>query len=449
MKAWARTLVLVFLAGYVVAAQQAPQRSPAPAATRSTTARPLPTASPESVGISSERLDRLHGGMQAYVDRHEVGGIVTLIARDGKVVDVHTNGFQDVENHKPMQVDTIFRIASMTKPITSVAVMMLEEEGKLSLTDPVSRYIPAFKGQRVAAEGGTTVPARREITIRDLLSHRSGLSYGFLNGGPVGDAYRKEGVTDGLTVTTMTLQEGIDKLAAQPLMAQPGSAWNYSLSVDVLGRVVEVVSGQSFDAFLRDRIINPLGMTDTAFVVPDPKWSRFSTVYSPNGSGNIRPMKDPEEAFGNAHLSQFAVYKEPKKYFSGGAGLTSTIQEYARFAQMLLNGGALDGVRLLSPTTIGLMTASQTSDLPPNGLLGPGTQFALGFRVVTDVAQTQTQGSNGMYGWLGIYGTTFWVDPKEHLIAIAMVQRYPGSPVGTGFQPFVYSALTKSYVGTP
>jgi CubicO group peptidase (beta-lactamase class C family) len=449
MKSWARTLVLVFLAGYVVAAQQAAQKTAAPAATRSTTARPLPTAAAESVGISSERLDRLHAGMQAYVDRHEVGGIVTLIARDGKVVDVHTNGFQDAENHKPMQVDTIFRIASMTKPITSVAVMMLEEEGQLSLTDPVSKYIPAFKGQRVAADGGTTVPARREITIRDLLSHRSGLSYGFLNGGPVGDAYRKEGVTDGLTVTSMTLQEGIDKLAAQPLMAQPGSAWNYSLSVDVLGRVVEVVSGKSFDAFLRDRIINPLGMTDTAFVVPDSKWSRFSTVYSPNGSGNIRPMKDPEEAFGNAHLSQFAVYKEPKKYFSGGAGLTSTIQDYARFAQMLLNGGSLDGVRLLSPTTIGLMTASQTSDLPPNGLLGPGTQFALGFRVVTDVAQTQTQGSIGMYGWLGIYGTTFWVDPKEHLVAIAMVQRYPGSPVAAGFQPLVYSALTKSYVGTP
>ena len=381
--------------------------------------------------------------MQAFVDRHEAGGIVTLIARDGKIVDVHTNGFQDVESRKPMQVDTIFRIASMTKPITTVAVMMLEEEGKLSLTDPVSKYIPAFKGQRVATEAGTTVPARRDITIRDLLSHRSGLSYGFLNGGPVGDAYRKEGVTDGLTTTQMSLQEGIDKLAAQPLMAQPGTAWNYSLSTDVLGRVVEVVSGMSFDAFLRDRIINPLAMTDTSFVVSDAKWSRFATVYSPDGAGNIRPMKDPEEAFGNAHLSQFAWYKAPKKYFSGGAGLTSTIQDYARFAQMLLNGGTLDGVRLLSPKTIDLMTASQTSDLPPAGLLGPGMQFALGFRVVTDVALTQTQGSVGMYGWLGIYGTTFWVDPKEHLIAVMMVQRYPGSPVATGFQPLVYQALTK------
>jgi CubicO group peptidase (beta-lactamase class C family) len=442
MKIWAKAFGLVLLAGYVVLAQQTSPKAPAPAA-HATTAHALPTAVPESVGVSSERLGRLHKGMQAYVDRHEAGGIVTLIAREGKVVDVHASGYQDVENRKPMQVDTIFRIASMTKPITSVAVMMLEEEGKLFLTDPVSKYIPAFKGQRVIGEGGATVPARREITIRDLLSHRSGLSYGFLNGGPVGDAYRREGVTDGLTVTPMTLQEGIDKLASQPLMVQPGSAWNYSLSTDVLGRVVEVVSGMSFDQFLRDRIINPLGMTDTAFVVADSKWSRFSTVYSPDGAANLRPMKDPEEAFGNAHLSQFAWYKAPKKYFSGGAGLTSTTQDYARFAQMLLNGGTLDGVRLLGPKTIELMTGSQTSDLPANGLLGAGTQFALGFRIVTDVAATQTQGSVGMYGWLGIYGTTFWVDPKEHLIAVMMVQRYPGSPVATGFQPLVYQALTR------
>jgi CubicO group peptidase (beta-lactamase class C family) len=442
MKIWTRAFVLILLAGYVGVAPQAAPQAPAPVA-RPTTARQLPAAAPESVGVSSERLARLHNGMQGYIDRHEAGGIVTLIAREGKVVDVHANGFQDVESHKAMQVDTIFRIASMTKPITTVAVMMLEEEGRLFLTDPVSKYIRAFKGQRVTTEGGTTVPARREITIRDLLSHRSGLSYGFLNGGPVGDAYRQEGVTDGLTTTPMSLQEGIDKLAAQPLMAQPGTAWNYSLSTDVLGRVVEVVSGMSLDAFLRDRIINPLAMTDTSFVVADAKWSRFATVYSPDGAGGIRPMKDPEEAFGNAHLSQFAWYKAPKKYFSGGAGLTSTIQDYARFAQMLLNGGTLDGVRLLSPKTIDLMTGSQTSDLPPAGLLGPGVQFALGFRVVTDVALTQTQGSVGMYGWLGIYGTTFWVDPKEHLIAIMMVQRYPGSPVATGFQPLVYQALTK------
>jgi CubicO group peptidase (beta-lactamase class C family) len=296
----------------------------------------------------------------------------------------------------------------------------------------------------VTAEGGSTVPARRDITIRDLLTHRSGLSYGFLDGGPVGNAYRKEGVTDGLTLTSLTLEQGIDKLAAQPLLAQPGAAWNYSLSVDVLGRVVEVASGTSFDVFLRDRIFKPLGMTDTSFEVPDAKWARTATVYSPDGAGGIRPMKDPE-SFGNTQMSPIASYKAPKRYFSGGAGLTSTAGDYAKFAQMLLNGGTLDGVRLLGPKTIELMTASHTADLPVDGLLGPGVNFGLGFRVVMDVAATETEGSPGMYGWLGIYGTVFWVDPKERLVAIMMVQRFPGGNVSASFQPLVYQALTKSY----
>ncbi|OFW21588.1 MAG: hypothetical protein A3H97_12760 [Acidobacteria bacterium RIFCSPLOWO2_02_FULL_65_29] len=394
--------------------------------------------------MSTERLGRLHAGMQAMVDRHEAGGIVTLVAREGKVVDLHASGFQDVESGRPMATDTIFRIASMTKPITSVAVMMLYEEGKLLLTDPVSKFIPAFTSMHVTGEGGALVPARREITIRDLLSHRSGLSYGFLNGGPVGDAYRKEGVPDGLTMTPMTLQEGIDKLAAQPLMSHPGAAWNYSLSIDVLGRVVEVASATSFDVFLRDRIFKPLGMADTSFDVPDAKWPRLATVYSPNGSRGIRPMRDPE-SFGNTHMSPGASYKAPKKYFSGGAGLTSTAHDYARFALMLAGGGVLDGVRLLSPKTIELMTASHTADLPGGGLIGNGANFGLGFRVVTDVATTQTAGSIGMYGWSGIYGTTFWVDPKERLVAILMVQRYPGSPVAAAFQPLVYQTLTQSF----
>jgi CubicO group peptidase (beta-lactamase class C family) len=431
MKMWARSLVLILLVGCIPAAQQTP---PPPLA---------PAAGPESVGISSERLGRLHRGMQALVDQREAAGIVTLIARDGKVVDVNASGFQDVESRTAMRADTIFRIASMSKPITSVAVMMLYEEGKLLITDPVSKFIPAFKGQRVIAEGGSTVPARRDITIRDLLTHRSGLSYGFLDGGPVGNAYRKEGVTDGLTLTSLTLQQGIDKLAAQPLLAQPGAAWNYSLSVDVLGRVVEVASGTSFDVFLRDRIFKPLGMTDTSFEVPDGKWRRMATVYSPDGAGGIRPMKDPE-SFGNTQMSPIASYKAPKRYFSGGAGLTSTASDYARFAQMLLNGGTLDRVRLLGPKTIELMTASHTADLPANGLLGPGVNFGLGFRVVMDVAATETEGSPGMYGWLGIYGTVFWVDPKERLVAIMMVQRFPGGNVAASFQPLVYQALTKS-----
>ena len=431
MKTWIKSLIvaaLVTCTGYAALTPAAQQRS---------------ASTPESVGVSTERLGRLHQAMQMFVDRHEAGGIVTLIARDGKVVDVHASGFQDVESRTPMKTDTIFRIASMSKPITTVAVMMLYEEGKLLLTDPVSKFIPAFKTSTVMSADGTTTPARRGITIRDLLSHRSGITYGFLNNGPVGNAYRKEGIADGLTVMPTSLADAIDKLAAAPLVSQPGAAWNYSLSTDVLGRVVEVVSGKSFDVFLRDRIFVPLGMTDTSFEVPDAKVARFATAYAPDGAGGIRPMKDPE-SFGNAVFSPGVSYKPGKKYFSGGAGLTSTAGDYARFCQMLLDGGTAGATRLLSPKTIELMTLSHTSDLPPvGGLLGPGTAFGLGVQVTIDIAATQTMGSNGLYGWSGIYGTVFWVDPKEKLVAIMMVQRYPGSPVAAAFRQLVYQALVK------
>jgi len=422
-----RTLVLVALAGYVVAAQQ-------PAA-------PAATAPPASVGISTERLGRLHAGMQAFIDRKEAAGIVTLIAREGKVVDVHATGYLNVATATPMRADSMFRIASMTKPVTSVALMMLYEEGKLLLTDPVSKLIPAFKNSRVLEGAAEPVPARRGINLRDLLTHRSGITYGFINTGPVGAGYRKNGVTDGLTVATMTLAEAIDKLAAEPLIAHPGAAWNYSLASDVLGRVVEVASGMPFQVFMRDRIFKPLRMTDTDFVVPESKWPRVASVYAPDRAGGIRPMTDPE-TFGNTVMSPIASYKEDKTYFSGGAGLVSTARDYWRFAQMLLNGGVLEGARLLSPKTVELMTASHTSDLPP-GSIGAGSQFGLGFRVVTDIGATQTLGSNGSYGWSGIYGTNFWVDPKERLVAIVLVQRYPGSPVASAFTPLVYQALIR------
>lgn len=410
------------------------------------TAQKLPTAAPASVGISTERLDRLHRGMQAFVDRHEVSGIVTLLARDGKVVDVHAVGLQDVASNRPMKTDTIFRIASMSKPITSVAVMMLLEEGRLQLTDPISRFIPSFKDMKVVTKNDagveTTVPARRPITIRDLLTHRSGLTYGFIDRGTVGDAYRKGGVSDGLTSTEGTIGENVDRLAQVPLVSQPGAEYHYSLGVDVLGRLVEVVSGTTFEVFLRDRIFKPLQMVDTGFAVAEDQWSRFATVYSPDPGGNtVRPMKDPE-TFGTTNMSPMAFYKMPKKYFSGGAGLVSTAQDYARFAQMLLNGGELDGVRLLSPKTIELMTTSHTSDLPAGSAGGPGANFGLGFRVATDLGATQTLGSAGSYGWSGIYGTTFWVDPQEKFVAIMMVQRYPGSPVAGAFQTLAYQALT-------
>jgi CubicO group peptidase (beta-lactamase class C family) len=426
------TFLTAALAVGVLSAQQA-----AVAPARST---------PSSVGVAADRLERLHQGMKGFVDRKEVAGIVTLVAREGKTVDLHAVGFADIEKGTPMKTDSIFRIASMTKPVTSVAIMMLFEEGKLFLTDPVSKFIPAFKGATVMEGAGAEakpVPARRSITVRDLLAHRSGITYGFLSGGAVGGSYRKNGVTDGLTTTAMTLEEGINKLAAEPLVTQPGAAFNYSLSTDVLGRIVEVASGQPLNVFFKERIFKPLKMSDTDFSVPEAKWSRFVTVYSPDGKGGIRPMADPE-AFGNTHMSPWTYYREGKTYFSGGAGLASTATDYARFANMLLNGGSLDGARLLGPKTIELMTRSHTSELPPPlPLLGPGSNFGLGFRVVTDLASTQTLGSDGMYGWSGIYGTNFWVDPKEKLVAVMMVQKYPGATVSTTFQPMVYQALVK------
>ena len=430
-----RPLALALAAGLTVAAQQAaPPNTAAPA---------RPPAVPAAVGVSAERFQRLHQAMQGFVDRKEVSGIVTLVTREGRTADLHAVGLQDVDSKTPMRTDTIFRIASMTKPITSVAIMMLYEEGKLLLTDPIAKFIPAFKSMQVLEQGAEKpVAARRQISIRDLLTHRSGITYGFINGGAVGNGYRKNGVVDGLSATTLTTAEGINKLAAEPLVAQPGSAYNYSLSTDVLGRVVEVASGQLFEAFLRERIFRPLKMTDTDFVVPDAKWSRLATVYSPDGSGGIRPMRDPE-TFGNTVMSPIEYYKPPKTYFSGGAGLVSTAADYARFGHMLLNGGVLDGARLLSPKTIELMTVSHTGDLGALPVAGPGRGFGLGFFVVTDLATTQTLGSPGMFGWSGIYGTTFWVDPKERLVAIMMVQRYPGSPVAAAFQPLVYQALIK------
>ncbi len=432
-----RTSAFVVLASLTVFAQTPPH-----SATSKAVAVQATSVSPASVGLSAERLERMHAAMKGFVDRKEVSGVVTLVAREGKTVDLFAVGQADIEKNVPMKTDAIFRIASMSKPITSVAIMMLFEENKLFLTDPVSKFIPAFKSAQVI-EDGKPVPARRAITIRDLLTHRSGITYGFLNGGAVGNAYRASGVTDGLTVTGMTLEEGINKLAAQPLMSQPGAAFNYSLSTDVLGRVVEVASGQPFNVFLRERIFTPLKMNDTDFIVPAAKWSRFVNVYSPDGNGGIRAMKDPE-SFGNTNMSPFAYYKDGKTYFSGGAGLTSTAADYARFANMLLNGGTLDGVRLLSPKTIELMLTNHSVDVPhPLPIVGPGKEWGLGFQVVTDLAATQTLGSVGMYGWSGIYGSYFWVDPKEKLVAVLMIQKYPGPTVGATFLPMVYQAIVK------
>ncbi len=380
---------------------------------------------PESVGMSSERLARIKPAMQAFVDAKQIGGVETLVARRGVIV-----------HHERVNVeaDAIFRLASMTKPVTSVAVMLLVEEGKLLLSDPVSRFIPSFREMRVlvpasAATSGDdpgTVPARRPITIEDLLTHRSGLVYGFIDRGPVGELYRKNKVCDAFCSDT-TLEANIDLLARQPLKFQPGSAYEYSLSIDVLGRVVEVVSGMSLDEFLRRRIFEPLGMRETYFNLPASKSSRLVSLYA------------LEKGVLNRAAGQVSFVGAA--YFGGGAGLVSTITDYLRFAQMLLNGGELDGARLLSRPAVDLMMASHTQDLGPSAV-SPGHGFGYGGSVREAIGRSHRPGAEGTFGWSGIYGTWFWVDRKEQLVTILMHQLSPrNSRVPDVFQVLAYAAI--------
>lgn len=410
--------------------------------------------------MSVQRLARLHAAMQGFVDRHEVAGVVTLIARHGRIVWLDSAGWQDVAGKVPMRSTTIFRMASMTKPITSVAVLMLFEEGRFLLNDPVSKYLPEFAHQQVLivhrSDGTDSLaPATRDITIRDLLTHRSGLSYAFADTGGVENAYRSAGVTDGLFVPVdFDLAENVRRIASAPLRAQPGTQWRYSLSIDVLARLVEVTSGQTFDAFCRERIFAPLHLADSYFYVPDAKVARLATVYTPDSANGVRPMRSVEH-FGPRGIVVIggAASRGSQAHISGGAGLMSTAADYMRFLQMLLNGGELDGVRLLSPKTVQLMTTSQTADLTPQALLlldrvylpRPAGAFGLGVGIVTDLGASGSLGSVGMWTWGGIYGTTFWVDPTEQLVGVQLEQLYPNpGRIGNMFRVLAYQAVIHS-----
>jgi CubicO group peptidase (beta-lactamase class C family) len=409
-----------------------------------------PTALPESVGMSSERLARMRRVMQGYVDRGELAGLVLLVARYGRIVELSARGMQNLERKEPMAQGTIVRMASMTKPITSAAVLMLLEEGRLLLTDPLSKYLPAFRQPKVAMRSRKDgpvelVPAQREITIRDLLTHRAGITYSFADRGYVGDEYRKLGVDDGLSPGTSTMAENIARLARAPLVSQPGREFHYGLSVDVLGHVIEVISGKSLEAFLSERIFKPLRMEDTGFVVPQAKWRRFATLYMPRAGGGLRPLADGEKLAGPfASIVAFpnGVFREGRRSFSGGAGLASTALDYFRFAEMLLEGGELEGVRLLSPKTVALMTTSHTRDLPhePDD---DGIDFGLGVGVTMDVGASHKPGSVGSFGWGGILGTKFFVDPKEKLVGVLLAQRFPAGRLNwrEQFEVMVYQAI--------
>lgn len=405
----------------------------------------IPWSHPEDVGMHAARLAEMRTALQERVDSGEVAGAVVALARRGALVYRDSVGFADLDMRLPLRTDALFRIGSMTKPVTSVGVMMLVDDGLITLDDPVSRYLPGFRNPRVLVVAQqdssiTTVPAQREITIRDLLTHRSGITYGFYDDGPVADLYREHGVADGIGPTSISLAENVRRLAAQPLRFQPGSEHWYGLNVDLLGRLVEVVAGTPFATFLEQRLFAPLGMNDTHFHVPDDKLARLATPYQWTRARGLQVMAD-SAWIGNLLIGGRG-YHGSAVYHSGGAGLISTADDYLRFLQMLLGNGTLDGARILRPETVALMTRSHTDDLATTQL-GPGAGMGLGF-VVTTAPQSGDPGSAGSYTQPGIYGTTFWVDPKEELIGIVMVQRYPigaSLTIDDVFRMLAYRAL--------
>jgi CubicO group peptidase (beta-lactamase class C family) len=408
-----------------------------------------PWAQSHQASVDGARLMRSAQLFQQAVDRRQIAGAVWLVVHHGKIADQGAVGKQDVEAGIPMSPQSIFRIASMTKPVTSVAVMMLAEQGKLDLSDPLSRFLPEFKFMKVAmawprADAKATptdgskppeksstrpdnnfeiVPAYRPITIRDLLNHTSGLCYRFRNLRYVGRLYADAGICDGITPSDHTLAENVRRLAGLPLAHQPGTAWEYGLSTDVLGRVVELVSGESLEAFFQEKILTPLKMNDTHFVLPESKRGRLAALYEPDSAGSIKRTGEGPTIKGALIYSASLPYAGTKDYFSGGAGLVSTAGDYARFLQMLLNRGELEGTRLLRSETVGAMTRDQTGGL---SLWIPvhGFGFGYGFGVATR-PDGSTKDPVGTFGWGGIYYTDFWVDPSHELIAIMMTQIYP------------------------
>jgi CubicO group peptidase (beta-lactamase class C family) len=395
---------------------------------------------PEALGVSSERLRRLRQFARETVEGGQVAGLVTLVARGGQVIHLEAAGDADREAKRPMQTDTIFRIASMSKAVTSVAVMMLAEEGRLTLRDPVSRFIPAFANTTVAvaAPAGavsgspvSVVQAKRPITLRDLLTHTSGISYG---DGPAAAAYKEASVHGWYFADKPEpIALYVDRLARLPFDAQPGERYVYGFSTDVLGVVVEKASGQALDAFFRDRIFGPLGMKDTSFFLPAEKRLRLAVVYGGERDG---PLVRGGETGPDG---QGAYVDGPRACFAGGAGLLSTALDYARFLMLLEGGGALDGVRLLSPKTVELMTANHVGTLFDDGRAG----FGLGFEVMEHVGKTGQVGSAGQFGWGGAYYTDYFADPRERLVAVFMTQMRPRKDrdLQAAFRTLVYQSI--------
>lgn len=399
----------------------------------------LPSDQPERLGFDAERLARIDRVMQQYVDEGRVAGIVTMVVRHGRVAHAGAYGWADREAGRRMTNEALFRIASQSKAVTSVAAMTLVEEGRLRLRDPVSKFLPGFAATTVAVAADTgfaRVPAQRAITIRDLLTQSAGISYGTES--LVEDPYRKAGLGPDAGFGWYFADKGepicvsMDRLATLPFLAQPGEGFVYGYATDILGCVVERISGQTLAAFFESRIFEPLDIGDTHFFVPETDRSRLTAVYAATPDGDI-------ERAAEGPLGQGAYVDGPRASFSGGAGLVSTAGDYARFLQMLLNGGVLDGARILGPKTVALMT----QDHLDTRYGGPGYGFGLGFQVLEDPGLTGQYGSPGLYSWGGAYASTYWVDPEEEIVGVFMIQLLPsgGLDLADRFRALVYQAI--------
>ncbi len=388
---------------------------------------------PARVGLSAEKLGKITELMQQNVDNRAMAGAVAVVARNGRIAYFQAVGRADIETDRPMRTDTILRMASMTKPITSVAALILYDEGKIALDDPVSKFIPEFANPKVLRPGkkpGQDEAASREITIKDLLTHTSGLTYQW--DPHLGPLYKEAGITHGVISDDSTLGEKMKRLGKIPLLHNPGEKWTYGLSVDVLGRVVEVVSGKTLAQFMKERIFEPLEMNDTFFFVPDDKIDRLATAYAPKENGGLQPLWDQVVTEGPFSYCANHPYAGKQRYYSGGGGLCSTMQDYLSFCQMLLNGGQLGGRRILKEETVELMTRDHVGDLRP------GAGFGLGVQVVRQPPEMA-----GSYGWGGFWYTTFFVDPDKKLIAICGGQLHPTgrATLNQKFTPLVYESV--------
>jgi CubicO group peptidase (beta-lactamase class C family) len=388
-------------------------------------------AEPESAGFSTERFARIDSVVNDYIARECFPGAVAFIARHGKIVYYKSFGMRDPAAQDPMEKDDIFRIASMTKALTSVAVMMLYEEGRFLLDDPVSKYIPEFKNPQVLVKLNPDLtyvarPASKEITIRNLLTHTSGIGYPFIPS-DVAALYNKNNIPDGIFITDAVLKTAIPALARLPLLHDPGEKFTYGLNTDVLGYLVEVISGKTFDEFMKERLYGPLGMEDACFFLPEDKVDRLVPVYE-NSDKGLGPSPD---------LRYDYPFRGARSYFSGGGGALCTILDYARFMQMMVNGGSYNGQQILGRKTIDLMTMNQTGDLAGDG------GFGLGFGLVSEGTKNQILSSAGNYSWGGYFSTSYWMDPKEDLIGLFFTQMYPMQygDIHKKFQVLTYQAL--------